>query len=409
MSRFLIPFLFLLTACGTAKQPAAEPEPGPATIAELDAALDKTFAKATVAGVSTVVVDTSGVIYRRSFGKADLASGRAFDEHTVLNIASISKTFLAVAMMKAVDQGLLSLDDDVNDYLDFPVTNPYFPGSKITIRHLLTHTSSISDTKAYAHAYYFPTGRSLTKEQLYDMWRYRKFIWDNELLDDSELLRQTLAPDGRFYNSKIYQKKHAPGTTAEYSNTAASLGSLVLEGATGMPYEDYTRREIFAPLGMTESWWEGETLPAARMSKRYYSPTLPVPDYTLLTIADGGLKTSTADLAKYTFEMIKGYRGGGTILSEASYKIMFSPQVDNGHGGDFGMIWDLPHAEPGFNHNGGDPGVITNLVYDKEKQRAVVMISNTQLSGTTAPLLFGIWRTVEEFDFPGTPTIAAEK
>jgi len=383
MLRFLIPFLFLT--------------------------LDKTFAGATVAGLSAVVVDTSGIIYRRSFGKADLASGRDFNEHTVLNIASISKTFLAVATLKAVDQGLLKLNDDVNDYLAFPVANPHFPGSVITVRQLLTHTSSISDTKAYAHAYYFPRGRELTKEELGDMWRYRKIIWENELLDDGELLRQTLAPDGRFYEPKIYHQKNAPGSKPEYSNTAVSLGSLVLEGATGMSYEDYTRQEVFAPLGMTESWWEGETIPVGRMSKRYYTPALPVPDYALLTIADGGLKTTTSDLAKYTFEMIKGYKGEGGLLSEASYKTMFSPQVDNGHGGDFGIIWDLPHDEPGFNHNGGDPGVITNLVYDKAKQRAVIMISNTELSKFTAPVLFGMWSTIEEFDFAGDSTVTSVK
>ena len=397
MSRFLISLLFLLAGCGAAKQ---QPEaPGPTTIAELDAALDKKFAEGTVAGMSAVVVDTSGVIYRRSFGKADLAGGRAFTEHTVLNIASISKTFLAVSMMKAVDQGKLRLDDDVNDYLGFPVANPHFPGSTITVRQLLTHTSSISDTEAYAHAYYFPAGRALTKEQLTDMWRYRKLIWDNELLDDSELLHQTLAPTGRFYSPKVYDKKNAPGGTAAYSNTAAALGALVLEGATGMSYEDYTRREIFTPLGMTGSWWEGEPIPDGRMSKRYYSPALPAPDYSLLTIADGGLITSTADLAKYTFEMIKGYKGGGTLLSKTSYKTMFSPQTDNGYGADYGIIWELPRHQPGFSHNGGDPGVITNLVYDKAKQRAVVMISNTELSKATAPLLTGIWWTVEKFDF----------
>lgn len=399
--RFLVLLFLFLVSCGTAKQ--TPPEESPQTVEALNAYLDASFGSSPIAGMTALVCDQDGVLYKRSFGKSDLSSERAFDEHTVMNIASISKTFLAVAIMRAVDQGKIALDDDVNDHLPFRISNPHFPNHPITIRQLVTHTSSIQDTKAYAHAYYFHNAENVDKKQIgKDMRRYWSILKENEYLDNRELIQAMLTPGGRYYKDDIYDKKNSPGGTPSYSNVAASLAAQVIEHATGMTYEEYTRQEILTPLGMQESWWNEDEIPAGRFTKRYYTPTWEVPNYSLITLADGGLLTTGFDLTKFTFEMIKGYEGQGSLLSREAYETMFSTQTEYPGRNGIGIIWELIGDGTGFAHNGGDPGIFTNLVYDSEKKRAFIMMTNTELSKQTYPGVVRIWSALKGFDFTGT-------
>ena len=88
-------------------------------------------------------------IYEKGFGFVDKTTEKAYSKHTIQNIASISKTFLGLALLKAQELGKLHLDEPINKYLPFKVQNPYYPEEEITIRQLTTHTSSITDSKYY--------------------------------------------------------------------------------------------------------------------------------------------------------------------------------------------------------------------------------------------------------------------
>jgi CubicO group peptidase (beta-lactamase class C family) len=90
-------------------------------------------------GFTGTVVDTSGILYNQGFGYADIAAKKPYTKQTVINIASISKVFIGVALMKAQEMGLLNLDDPINKHLPFAVSNPNFPNELITIRQLATH------------------------------------------------------------------------------------------------------------------------------------------------------------------------------------------------------------------------------------------------------------------------------
>lgn len=99
--------------------------------------------KKTIPGFAVPIVNSDSIIYSHSFGFSDISIKRPFTDETILNIGSVSKTFIGIALLKAVEQGYLTLKSNIDDFLPFKVENPYFPTEPITIGHLVTHTSGI--------------------------------------------------------------------------------------------------------------------------------------------------------------------------------------------------------------------------------------------------------------------------
>ncbi len=113
--------------------------------ADLDGEIRALMRAARVPGLAACIVRRDGVAWAGGYGHANIAHGRRATPDTIFMLASISKTVMAVAVMQAVQDGLLDLDADVNDVLPFRVRNPRHPHHPITLRMLLTHTSSIRD------------------------------------------------------------------------------------------------------------------------------------------------------------------------------------------------------------------------------------------------------------------------
>ena len=106
-------------------------------------------------GFAVSIVNDKGTLYQQGFGFADFKNKKKYTDSTIQNIASISKTFVGLALLKAQELGKLKLDDPINKYLPFKVVNPNFPKNEITIRHLANHTSSIIDNEFYLTKNYF--------------------------------------------------------------------------------------------------------------------------------------------------------------------------------------------------------------------------------------------------------------
>jgi CubicO group peptidase (beta-lactamase class C family) len=116
--------------------------------------LDSLYNLAVFNGFTATIVDSTGIVYNKGFGYADVAAKKAYTPKTIINIASVSKMFIGVALAKANDLGLLKLDDPITNYLPFKVMNPHYPQEQITIRQLATHTSSIVDADVYLETCY---------------------------------------------------------------------------------------------------------------------------------------------------------------------------------------------------------------------------------------------------------------
>lgn len=199
------------------------------SISSIDDRIRREMTEGGLVGVAAAIIVDGKVVWRGGYGLADRESGRAFTTDTVMNVASISKTFVGAAMMLAQEEGKLSIDADINTYLSFPVKNPNHPAQPITLRQIATHTSSITDRwPIYAARYHF--GRN-SPEPL------------------AQFLQGYLAPGGADYSPASYLPA-APGTERDYSNIGAGLAGYIVERTTRQSLDTYTERRIFKPLGM---------------------------------------------------------------------------------------------------------------------------------------------------------------
>lgn len=124
----------------------------------LTRALERVYQRDSLPGLSVVLVNEKKIIYQHSFGYANIEQQIKYSARSIQNIGSVSKTFAAIALMKAVELGYFDLDTEINMILPFKVVNPNAPTSQITVRQLATHTSGIIDNPSlFYDTYQFDT------------------------------------------------------------------------------------------------------------------------------------------------------------------------------------------------------------------------------------------------------------
>ena len=161
------------------------------------------------------------IVSKGVLGFRDPADTLPITEDTVFQLASVSKTFTAAAVMLVVRQGLLRPEDEITKFF------PEIPYTGVTVRHLLNHTSGIPD--------YFDDADWFIK-----IWKEEKRVPGNDEI--LRFLRETKA--------KPY---FAPGEGLHYSNTGYNLLALLVERLSGIPYEEFLQKNIFEPAGMTST------------------------------------------------------------------------------------------------------------------------------------------------------------
>jgi CubicO group peptidase (beta-lactamase class C family) len=286
-------FLFLcgvlLTGCAT--MPVAEPRPA----------------------YAWVTFDRTGVTASGASGLADRARGRRLTVDDPVRIASVSKLVVAIGVMRLVEEGKLDLDRDVSDYLGWPLRNPAFPDRPITLRLLLSHTSSLTDGIDYA----LPYGTEL---------------------------RTALA------NPAAFDAAHPPGAWFHYSNLNFPVIASVMERAVGERFDALMARLVLQPLGLDACFnWttcsdaavtravvltapDGSVLRDDLGSRRPDCPVLAPTGCDLSTYVlgdngalfspQGGLRISARDLATIGRLLLNH---GRPLLSEASFVTLTTP------------------------------------------------------------------------------------
>lgn len=183
--------------------------------------------RAPLLNVSALAIRDGRVVYHGAFGRrivdpADPSRERAVDRRTLFRIASVSKLVVAVAVMRLVEDGRLALDADVGDTLGWALRNPAFPARPITLRHLLSHRSSLTDGNPAM--YWWDVGVSL---------------------------QDVLTPGGRLYKPGAYWRSdHGPGDWFNYVNFNYGVIGTVMERATGERFDRLVQRLVLAPLGL---------------------------------------------------------------------------------------------------------------------------------------------------------------
>jgi len=334
-----------------------------------------------IPGVAGCIVRGDDIVRELSYGYADLSKKTPMGLDTLQNIASISKTFTATALMQLWEKGAFRLDDDVNAVLPFEVRGD----AVITYRQLLTHTSSIADGTSYARHY----GCGDPKIPL-GTW-----------------LEEYFTPGGRFYDAEENFHEWSPGERYTYNNVAFGLLGYLVEILSGEPFPDYCRSHIFAPLGMTETSWYLADIDTARHAVPYTWVEDGVPRsptwggeplgaigphveqdgylvnclYNHPNYPDGFLRTSVRQLARYARAYL---RGGAPILKPETVETMWQVHSEK----IWGLCWYVRDVEglPFWGHGGADPGVNTRIDLNREEGLGAIVFANTFMDDAAAEM-----------------------
>jgi CubicO group peptidase (beta-lactamase class C family) len=204
--------------------------------AELAAIVDNP--RHALVSLSVLAIRDGEVVYHRQFGRRFIgetpAQDRSANAATMYRVASISKLVTTLGVLRLVEEGRLELDADVSNYLGYTLRNPSFPAVPITLRMLLSHTSSLRDDAGY-----------------------HTFGADVDL-------RDVLLPGGRLHGRGVmWSKMHAPGTWFRYANLPWGVVASVMEKVTGERFDSLMKRLVIEPLGMSGGY-EPATIPAER-------------------------------------------------------------------------------------------------------------------------------------------------
>jgi len=361
-----------------------EPLPEEITSAtELTAALETIFASSDVPGFAVSVIKNEQLIYQEAFGSADQASGRAYTNETVQPIGSISKTFIAAAIVKAIEQGHFTLETPINDILPAEIVNPKYPDGVIQVKHLLTHSSGLVDRpEAYFQAYYILPGENMQTAGA-DLLANGLGLEVRTGIPLEELLAEYYLEGGSLYHTDNFAAA-APGTSWNYSNLASSLAAYLIETATGIPFDTYVNTHILQPLAMQQTAYGPEGIPAEELATLYWDEQTPLPKYANDSYPDGSLCTTNTDLAKYLLDMMVGAQGqSGKLFSPEGYALLFSPLLADGQvpptlAQNQGIFWSL--GEGLIHHDGSDPGTTCSLQFDQNGESGYLLLSNMDAS-----------------------------
>lgn len=333
-------------------------------------------------GFAVTVVKEETILYQNAFGQANVEQDVKYTNQTTQPIGSISKTFIGLALMKAIEQGHFTLATPINDILPFEVINPHFPNESILIKHLVTHTSSFEDSEeTYDSNYYIKTGENVLSPTAKIILDLGISVSDGIPLGD--YLAAVFPKEGALYDEDNFGQ-NAPGTAYDYSNIAASLAAYLIEVKTGQSYASYVKANIFDPLGMKNSAFDRSELDQNNLATLYLSKEYAFPEYSHPSYPDGFISSSNEDMVLYLIEMIKGVAGKGTLLSKESYQLLFErqTQMDVEFDDDeiHAVFWELTD-DARIQHTGGDPGVIAYLSFNPITSTGYFIMSNINDNG----------------------------
>jgi len=295
-------------------------------------------------GVAAARLNDKGSSQYWCSGLSDIDAEKDIDEHTLFDLASVSKTFTAAAVMLLVEESRLALDQPVAALL--PFLNVSQNGRELLLRDLLWHTSGLQD--------YLAAG-GLTETPL----------------DDAHV--QACLPD--------WSRQAIAGQCFEYSNTNYYVLAQLVAAVSGMPFETFMRQQVFEPLGMQDCGFITEAHVRERLARGYINYGYGVADWHLAekaawTLGDGGMCVSLADLMMWQRAF-----WSGSVVSSASLQWMQTPgQLDSGEHTDYGggLQVETVRDQLWLGHAGSWVGTTTILGYYPTAGVSVVVLSNEQ-------------------------------
>jgi len=303
-------------------------------------------------GMAVGVVKENEIIYARGFGYKNIETKTPITISTLFHMASISKPFVATAVMQLVEQEKIDLEAPVIIYL------PYFrlkgeSYKAITIQQMLTHTSGMPDVEDYE--------------------------WDKPQYDEGAIERyvRTLAD---------LEMRHAPGEKFAYSNMAFECLGDVISKVSGMSFDDYEKMHVLDPAGMKESTFlKPEHLPENWASPHLRTVQLLLWDgypYNRSHGPSSTLHSNVLEMCRWAMiNLNRGTLQGRQVLEPSSYELLWTPKAETGRSGyakSVGLSWFIGEyrGQKCVGHGGGDTGFNTMLIMMPEKSLAAVVLCN---------------------------------
>ena len=288
------------------------------------------------------------LVHAKAYGPA--SSNRSNHVDTKFHVGSITKQFTAAAILQLADKGALKLDDPINIHLPRKFRSGRWQA--VTVHHLLSHTSGITD---YAVAR--------------DYYRLVKGFCSRDTVEG--MVKEAMGKDLEF----------VPGSKYSYTNLGYTLLGIIIENETSSSFDDYIKENIFDPMGMSSSRFttgiQGIADDEAEGLRWSDEIGKPVPDDVVslpATAPDGGLITTLNDFARWTRIFTDDDQ---TILSQASIKRMTSPHIRIGNGGPLdSMGYGLFVGDRLIGHGGLVVGFTSQFVFDRETRSLIVVFSN---------------------------------
>ncbi|HYM97145.1 MAG TPA: serine hydrolase domain-containing protein [Candidatus Sulfotelmatobacter sp.] len=255
-------------------------------------------------GLAVGVVRDGRLEFFHGHGLANIASKSPVTEDTVFRIASITKTFTAIAVMQLWEKGLVDLDAPANAYLRaFQLVSAKAGWRPATLRHLLTHTSGLPEMVHLSRAVMYLYGESFK-------------------------LGEPVPTLGDYYQGRLPLVSE-PGATFRYTDHSFSTLGQIVEDVSGEPYDHYLREHIFGPLGMTDTDLIRSEQVTSHLATGYTlgrSGPKVVTDRQWLTAAASMIYSTPRDMARYLAALLSGGANDhGQILKPATQAMMFEP------------------------------------------------------------------------------------
>jgi CubicO group peptidase (beta-lactamase class C family) len=320
----------------------------------LGPSLEKIVRDEKIPGLAVGIVEAGKLVYSRGFGVMKLGEpARPVTAETLFHMASITKTFVATAVMQLVEQGKVDLDARVTRYAPyFRLKDPRY--ESITVRQMLTHTSGMPDVEDYE--------------------------WNKPHDDDGALERYV-----RSLTDK--ELRWQPGSKFAYSNMAYEvLGDLVAK-VSGVTFEDYVAAKILKPLGMKSSTLLLRQANPGLLATGYtrtkdglVKPIAHYP-YNRAHTPSSNLHSNVDDMARWAVANLNhGELDGQRILERSTHEQMWKAASDTGSKGfRVGISWFLEESKGDrlVVHAGGDDGFLTYLCLCPDRKIAVILMANS--------------------------------
>jgi CubicO group peptidase (beta-lactamase class C family) len=343
VAAFRLP-LAVLVACAATLAASRPARLSPAKVQAIERAVEAEKSRLHIPGLSVAVGEDLRLAWSRGFGVADLEDNAAATPQTLYRIASISKPVTAVAVMQLVERGKLDLDAPIQRYV------PSFPEKPwpLTARQLLSHLGGIRHYQSFA--------------EVYSTRHYADLTEALQVFSADPLLSE-------------------PGAAYHYSTYGYVLLGAAVEAASGLPFAEYLKRNVFAPAHMASTAVDDVFAVLPHRARGYRRSTNgDIANCGLFDasnkIPGGGLVSTPEDLVRFVIALEKG-----DLVNAATRTLMFTAvHTTTGRAVPYGLGWNVfeRNGAPWVAHSGAQPGASTYLLAAPAGGVMVVVLANLE-------------------------------